>query len=513
MLSDTQLQRKLEILSNKLRLGNYDEVISDALTLLKKNKHQVLFNILSLAYQSKGELKNSEKIMDDALKLNPNNPYFLNNMGITQHKMINFLKAEEFFMKGLKIAPDYINILNNLGNLKRDLDQSDEAIKYYKKSLSINPNVIETLFNISICYQSLGNFKQAKINLKNLLKINPKFTSADRLISSMTNYKDDSDHLNEMKNKQAKFELNEIELANLFFGLGKAYEDLNEYKISFDNYKKGNDLLKKNSSFKIDDEKKKFEYIKRFFSNNLKENELKNSRKLIFIIGMPRSGTSLIEQILSSHKDVYGGGELIFLKKIIEKNFLNNKIDNKITKIENVFQNCYKDYIDKISFINKTKKTFTDKSPLNFQYVGFIKKIFPNSKIINCRRDKLDVCWSNFKNYFGESLPFTNSFYDLVNYYKIYEEFIRFWENKFPNEIYHMNYSKLIENPENEIKKLIGHCGLDWDPNCLKHEQNKKTIKTASAAQARKSINKDGLKTFKPFKDYLTELLRMIEAN
>ena len=156
--------------------------------------------LVILLMNLQGELKNSEKIMDDALKLNPNNPYFLNNMGITQHKMINFLKAEEFFMKGLKIAPNYINILNNLGNLKRDLDQSDEAIKYYEKSLSINPNIIETLFNISICYQSLGNFKQAKINLKKSFK-DPilNLHSADRLISSMTNYKDDNNHLNEMK--------------------------------------------------------------------------------------------------------------------------------------------------------------------------------------------------------------------------------------------------------------------------------------------------------------------------
>ena len=152
MSSDTHIDNKIKILSNKLNLGNFDEVINDAIILLKKNKHQIIFNILCLAYQSKGKNKEAEKIMNEALQLNPNNPYFLNNMGITQHKLANFKAAEEYFLKGLKLVPNYINILNNIGNLKRDLDKPYEAIDYYKKSLAINPKVIQTLINISICY-------------------------------------------------------------------------------------------------------------------------------------------------------------------------------------------------------------------------------------------------------------------------------------------------------------------------------------------------------------------------
>ena len=226
MLSDIQIQKKIKILSNKLNLGNFDEVISEISTLIKKNKHQVLFNILSLAYQSKGELKKSEAIMNEALKLNPNNPYFLNNMGITHHKLGNFISAEDYFLRGLKIVPNYINILNNIGNLKKDLDQTNEALNYYKKSLSINPKTIQTLLNISICYQSLGKFDEAKDHLHNLLSIDPKFTTADRLISSMTKYAVGNNHLSEMINKANELKFNNFQLANLCFALGKAYEDL-----------------------------------------------------------------------------------------------------------------------------------------------------------------------------------------------------------------------------------------------------------------------------------------------
>jgi len=233
MLSDIKIQKKIEILTNKLNLGNFNEVIEETNLLLKKNKHQVFFNILSLALQSVGEFKKSESVMKEALQLNPKNPYFLNNMGTTQHKMGNFVIAEEFFLRGLKIVPNYINILNNLGNLKRDLDDSDEALIYYKKSLTINPNVDITLLNISICYQSLGNYTEAKSHLNKLLKLNPNFTIADRLLSSMKNYQIDDDHLLSMIKKMDELKLSDIQSANLFFALGKANEDLKEYSKSF----------------------------------------------------------------------------------------------------------------------------------------------------------------------------------------------------------------------------------------------------------------------------------------
>ena len=427
--------------------------------------------------------------------------------------MGNYSRAEEYFTKGLKIVPNYINILNNLGNLKRDLDLTDEALNYYKKSLMINPNVIESLLNISICYQSLGNFDESKKYLNNLLKLDIKFTTADRLIASMTKYNSESLHLKEMLKKSDEVKLNDIQSANLFFGIAKAYEDLKEYDQCFQNYNKGNILLKKLSNFNINNEIDSFENIKKFFLNNLRDISKKKSRKLIFIVGMPRSGTSLIEQILSSHNNVYGGGELTFLKKIIENKFLNNS-ENKTYEIvkntDTLFQEAHEEYITQISLINNSNKTFIDKAPLNFKYIGFIKKIFPNSKIINCKRDSLDVCWSNFKNYF-DGLPFTNDLIDIANFYNIYDDLIEFWHNKFPREIYEMNYNYLIADPEKEIRKLLEFCELDWDPNCMKHEKNNKTIKTASSSQARQPINKGGLRTSEPFMKYLNKVMEIIK--
>ena len=228
---------------------------------------------------------------------------------------------------------------------------------------------------------------------------------------------------------------------------------------------------------------------------------------------MPRSGTSLVEQIISSHHKVYGGGELTFLKDIIESKVmgkLNYKDLKNMKNFETFLNNIDKEYYNKISLIDNSNKVFTDKTPLNFKYIGFIRNIFPNSKIINCERNSLDVCWSNYKNYFGENLPFSNNLKDLGNYYNLYRDLTKFWKKIFPNEIYELNYNNLIENSESEIRNILKFCNLEWDPNCLRHEKNKKTIKTASATQARNSINKSGLNTHKPFKKYLDDLSRLL---
>ena len=166
MISDIELKQKFEILQKKLRAGLFDEVIEGAHILLNKRKHQVLFNIISLAYQSKGDYEKSVEIMEKALQANSENPHFLNNIGLSYYKLDEFKKAEKFYLRGLETEPRYINILNNLGNLKRDLNFTEEAIEYYKKTIAINDKLVEPLFNLSLNYESLGKFEEAKECLK-----------------------------------------------------------------------------------------------------------------------------------------------------------------------------------------------------------------------------------------------------------------------------------------------------------------------------------------------------------
>ena len=514
MISDQQLKSKIGILTNKLKAELFDEVIAETKSLLKKRRHQVFYNILSLSYQSLGKFDLSIKIMEEGLSKDPNNPYFLNNIGISHHKLDHFKKAETYLKRGLDIAPKYSVLLNNLGNLKKDLNLIDEAIQYYRQSIEINGNVLETQLNLANAYNSIGKFEEAELHFRKVLQINPNYTETHRLISEITKYNVDNIHFKEMLDKINDQSLSQAQLAHLHFGIGKAYGDLLDYENSYAHYSKANRYLKIISGYDIKKDTNKFKIIKDFFCNYQNVPIKRNTRKLIFIVGMPRSGTSLAEQIISSHKDVFGGGELSFLDNMINKNFFDNqkiKEFNNIEFLKEVLEQSQDEYMSKITLIDNTNKVFIDKAPLNFKHIGFIKSIFPNSKIINCNRDPVDICWSNFKVFFSGGVPFANDLNDLTQFYNMYNNLMMFWRGLFDKDIYNLRYNFLIENPVKEIQNVIKFCQLDWDENCLKHELNSRLIKTASFAQARKPIYKSALNSSENYNKYLTELISNIK--
>ncbi len=219
---------------------------------------------------------------------------------------------------------------------------------------------------------------------------------------------------------------------------------------------------------------------------------------------MPRSGTSLTEQILSSHNNVFGGGELPITERIY-----NNYFDNKLINNETLVKSN-KEYLEYISNIDNTGKVFTDKAPLNFLYVGFILKYLPNSKFINIVRNPIDNCWSIYKNFFPAKINFSYNLRDLAEYYKLYKDIIVFWKKYFRKKIYDLNYESLVTNSENEIKNLLKFCELEWDENCLNHEKNTRVIKTISYNQARQPIYKTSLKSYSNYDNYLKDLKILI---
>ena len=246
---------------------------------------------------------------------------------------------------------------------------------------------------------------------------------------------------------------------------------------------------------------KLFENIKKIFSLTESYKFTENKKKIIFILGMPRSGTSLVEQIIASHNNVYGGGEIFMLSKFFQNNIERDNQLNKDALID--FQN---EYMYHISSIDSSNKSFTDKAPLNFRWIGFIISLFPNSKIVHCTRSKIDNCWSIYKNNFDGNIDFSNDLEDLASYYNLYENLMSFWNKKYSNKIYNLSYEDLINDQNSQIKNLIKFCELDWDQNCLNFHKNSKTIKTVSFAQARKPIYKSSINISKNYSVYLEKL-------
>ena len=293
--------------------------------------------------------------------------------------------------------------------------------------------------------------------------------------------------------------------------MGKAQLDINNPEKGLRLINAGNSLRKKELKYKNQKSKELFDKIK----NNFKELNIKNKEtshdsfsQPIFIVGMTRSGTTLVEQILSSHSSIYGAGELDFLDNAINLiDWQNNKIQKKdIIEIR-------KNYINELKKISKSAYT-TDKMPLNFRWVGFIAYAFPNAKIIHVKRDAMATCWSNYKANFPKGgLAFTFDQIDIAEYYKLYENLMSFWKKKFPKKIYELNYEKLTENQEPESRKIFNYLGLKWESSVLEFHNNSRVVKTASNIQVRKKMYKGSSQQWEKYKPWLQPMLNNLKKN
>jgi len=509
-MKNNYIEKKIPILLNSFNAKLFDDVILKTESLIKKfPEYIILYNLLGSSYQNKGKYEKAKDIFILGLKYEPANTALKNNLAMSYKNLLRYNEAEELYKEIITDHPNYFNSYINLANLKRDANKFDEAIALYEKANIIRPNEPIILYLLSLANQGLGKFELAIDYGLKALKLNPKLTQIDHLIAQSSKYENKNDHYRNMLEKLKNLNLSDEEKINIYFAISKAEEDLNEFNSSFEYLKKGNDLKRKIINYNIKEDKELFDKIIKIFKDiNFQNVNSKDNGEIIFILGLPRSGTSLVEQIVTSHSKVYGGGELPILPNIIKSNFI---FDDVIETSEalNIIQKPYKlenmskKYLEYLSYFNYKEKFITDKAPLNFRWIGFIKLIFPQAKIIHCQREPKNNCLSLYKNFFEGGLDFTYSEQDIVDYHRLYSKLMDFWTSKENNNILNINYEDLINNNKNKIKEIINYCGLEWEENCLLFYKNKSPIKTMSTAQARKPIYKSSLNIFEKYKKYL----------
>ncbi|MBD1141299.1 sulfotransferase [Pelagibacterales bacterium SAG-MED39] len=512
------LQNETSKLLNLYNASLFNDVIRKGKVLIKKFPNQILFyNATALSLSSIGQHDESLKILKKALNLQPKNIHVLNNSGLVSGNMNNQKQARWFYEKALSINENFVDALLNISQLDLSENKTKEAKKRLDRALKFcRSKGQEEIINSSLgfYYQQIGDFQKAIKCFEIVNKLNPLNTFSDKAISLIYKYKDKNDaHLKLMENK-ISLTKSKPHLQSLYFALGKAYEDLKEFEKSFKFLKSANNIADEKFNYNIKNDEKLFSNIKNLFKNFDKKNQINSEKKMIFIVGMPRSGTTLAEQIISSHKKVYGAGELSFLEAEIRKKILvnNDFIQSTISNIDfEKLKEIQEEYLNQVNLFDFKERIFTDKAPLNFRWIGIIKVLFPNSKIIHCQRDPMDVCFSNFKNTFtSKSISFCYNLNKLGHYYNLYSNLMNFWKQLFNDEIYDLSYEKLINNQEEETKNLLKYCDLEWDINCLSPHKNEKLVATASLAQVRSPIYKSSIKKWQNYSDNLKDLRNII---
>ena len=513
-------EKELNSIIKDLNNKNFIKVIHDCKKLINlKFKNAVIYNLYGLALQKIYKYDDSIEMFNKSIELQENNYLAINNLAVSLKARSKFKIAEEMYVKCLKIKSNYVIAILNYAKLKQDLNQIDEAIKLSFQALNYNREVNATyiFFNLTELYKSKGDFENAKKYAKKIIEINPFNIHGHILLSEFINHEIEVSHLDKMEKIFNQKNLKDNETIELAFAIGKVYDKLMNYDRAFHYFKIGNEFKKKQTKYNYLDHSRLHNSIIAVFKKTdfkkIKKEIIK--KKIIFICGMPRSGTTLVEQIVSSHNQVVATGENNFLSSYIKKNYIENfnlfenKIFNDFYSKDNLIQDNFFNLLDDQMY---NSQVFTDKTVQNFLWVGFINIFFTNSKIIITDRDPKDICLSIFKiNFKNGFMNFAYDQKDIANFYSLYSDMINFWKKCFPEKFYTIKYEKLVDNPEIEIKKLIKYCDLEWDPNCLEHYKNKSPIKTASINQARKPIYKSSKNLSDNYSNYLNEMFSLLE--
>ena len=488
--------------------------------LLKFPNNTHLNNFLGASLAGKGLLTEAIIAFNNALIEAENKSKILNNLGVTYLKMEAFEKALDYFNESIKEDKEYEEAHFNKGNALRRMGSVEEAIINYENTLKINPDHINSKLNISIALKNIGRFEESKDLCRELIELKPGWGVVHRHLTTMVKYEKNDNHIKQMLTLFDDKSLDKIDKSHIALALGKAYEDLGKSEEAFSYFSLGNKYFRSQIKYSTSQSRKYFAAIKRVFNNSFFVNNQQNydaGKNLIFITGMPRSGTSLIEQILASHSNVYGAGELKFFRDAIYNNFpdVEGSIfpDNALLHDPNCFKDVADEYLERISKYREEVEVVVDKMPYNFMYIGMIHLVFPSAKIISIQRNAIDNCFSIYKQKFGTGNYFSYSLQETGEYYNLYNDLMLHWNLVLPERIFTIQYEKLTMYQEKETKRLLKHCSLKWEEDCLSFHKTNRDVRTASSVQVRQPLYNSSVNLWKKYENELEPLINILERS
>ena len=510
---------------------------------------------LGILYQDLEQYEKAYNYFLQALKVNPKGFQALSNLATIHMENKNYELAHKCLSQSFKINSNYVPTINNLAGYYHKINDPKNAIHYSQLSIKIQPgnpialdqyakaliinnrpeeaiDILEKLnknfpdndnfkHNLSTAYREIGEFKKAnKISSEG-------FKNDFKNIAYLLGYTKDKknklkeEHINYYDHLLAEKELKSEDKTLICHSFFEYFKNQSDYKKAGSYLTKGNNAQYALKEFNLESEKKFFNKLKSIFSKKIDfEFEDKINKQIpVFVCGMPRSGTTLCEQILSSHSKITGAGELDYLAEVLDFRLIQpneNQINNLdfIIKNQDSLKTAREQYLDKLSKRDKGDSIYIcDKMPHNFIFIGLIKLILPEAKIIFCKRDPIDNCFSLYSHKFVEvSHQYSYNQKMLVSYYKLHQDLMKFWFKKHADDIFILDNEELVNNQETVSKKLIEHCELEWEEQCLDFHKNKRQVRTASIEQVRKPINNKSIGAWKKYEDYLSEMLSELNS-
>jgi len=497
-----------------LALGRWDEAVANLREAIRLNPdYAEAHNNLGCALEPLGRLDEAADCYRRALALKPRYPDAQNNLGNILRKQGRLSEAVELYQAALKTDPGNAAAWNSLGNARREQGNLEDARACFQRALEINPRYADAHNNLGFLLDALGRFEEATACYRQAIAINPAHAKAYMNLGRLKRYGDaDRDEIARMEQLLAEGRLLRESRVDLHFALGKIYDDCGQWRRAFEHYEQANRLV--DVRF---DEDGFVAYVDQMIAAYsgpwlAEKSQIGRESELpVFIVGMPRSGTSLIEQILSAHPAVFGAGELSHIAK------LSSDVASELGSTQ-PYPSCIGEitpdtaarladrYLDVIRGLGGEANRITDKMPTNFLHLGLIALLFPRAKIIHCRRHPLDTCLSCYFQDFVYRAGYAYDLRLLGVYYRQYARLMDHWLSVLPMRIFELDYEDLTGRQEELTRRLVEYCGLDWDARCLRFQENPRAVRTVSSWQVRQPIYRRSVGRWKNYEEFLGPL-------
>ncbi|HEY1312254.1 MAG TPA: sulfotransferase [Steroidobacteraceae bacterium] len=458
--------------------------------------------------------RDAERLLHHALKQSAHLPLAYRGLGPALLALGRAEEAQRAARHLMLIEPHSPQTWILLAGAAIRLMRQEEALDAYERAVSLQPDEVGLRMSIGHVQKTLGRRRDSEASYKRALQMDPGRAEAYSSLADLKNYHFSDAEVSDIQRLLALDKRDRSNEAQLNFALGKAFEQRELYSQAFAHYSRGNALRRLDAPFDIEGFERRSARIRglfdaAFFAAHAGGGD--PSPAPIFIVGLPRSGSTLVEQILASHSRVDGTMELPNILNLVSQ--FDDMAPSRDAYPESVatapaaqLAALGSRYLAETAPLRRGRERFTDKLPNNFSHVGLIHAILPHATIIDARRHPLDACFSTFKQYFAEGQTFSRHLDDLGRYYRCYLSLMDHWDAILPGKVLHVQYEELVGDPEANIRRLLEHCGLDFEPACLNFHATQRSVRTASAEQVRQPLYTSAVGYWKHFAKELEPL-------
>jgi tetratricopeptide (TPR) repeat protein len=470
--------------------------------------------LAGMAAAGQGDIRGGLDLVDAAIALSPDAHYLAQ-----QARLLLSVRREDDALaaadRAAQAGPDDALTLDTIGCVYTRLGEHGRAAPLFEQAVTRDPRDVQYRFNLASALGFLGRFDEAATHYEKIITSQPGLAKAHLALSSLKRATANANHLDRLERQLAKTG-DPAERLHLHYAAAKEYEDLKDHASAFRHLNVANTRRKAELGYDVAGDREIFDRLReRFAQPDYFQGPGCTKQAPLFVLGLPRTGTTLVDRILSSHPDVTSAGELQAIPlalKMLSGVRTRMAIDPPTIDGAGAIspEALGEAYLARAASHRRpmqggtSEGRFIDKLPLNFLYAGYIARALPQASIVCLRRNPMDSVWSNYKNLFATGFSYYNYAYDLLDtaaYYVMFDRLMAFWETLFPGRILQIRYEDIVDDQEGQTRKLLAHCGLDWSDACLNFHDNQAAVSTPSATQVRRPIYRDAVERWRAYEE------------